>query len=212
MKTILSSTVLDVEEYKFNIDKLSKSMPYDFSKEELFDGLSNEDIKSTKFEEKVYEIPFWYSLEAKIGFSSENYLDVFVELQGEWIKIGRLQNELRDKMKDLTMQTDAEFSVKPMGGRYKLATVKDDGSEIIKTYREPYSFELMVRRLDEDDLKIKSMQSQTAKTENFANGAEKFGNSMQKVGNGCQTIGCFIFGLPLGIFCIYLIYQILFNW
>ena len=43
----------------------------------------------------------------------------------------------------------------------------------------------------------------------FGERMEKSGESIEKTGNVIQQIGCFIFLIPLGLFCIWLIFSML---
>jgi hypothetical protein len=199
---LLELEVLSTEEYKSNVDLFMKEYLYDFTKDELFSGLSNEDIKSLKFEEKVYEIPQWYPqrFKTKLDFSLEQSIGVCVSqrFNDNFIKIGTIDYKLKDRIIGLYSKEDIELICYLNGGRYKLATLNPDGSEKLKTYREDYSFKIAFRK-----------KATVIHQPNNSNKLENIGENIQKTGNAIQQIGCFIFGLPLGIFCLYMIFKII---
>lgn len=199
---LLELEVLSTDEYKSNVDLFMKEYLYDFTKDELFSGLSNEDIKSLKFEEKVYEIPQWYPqrFKTKLDFSLEQSIGVCVSqrFNDNFIKIGTIDYKLKDRIIGLYSKEDIELICYLNGGRYKLATLNPDGSEKLKTYREDYSFKIAFRK-----------EATVMHQPNNSNKLENIGNNIEKTGNAIQQIGCFIFGLPLGIFCLYMIFKII---
>lgn len=52
-------------------------------------------------------------------------------------------------------------------------------------------------------------QIANSKLANFGSNLEKVGNGMQKTGSSIQQIGCFIFMLPFGLFCLYMLIKII---
>lgn len=199
--------VINSDKYKQEIQGFMKEYLYDFLKEELFSGFSNEDIKSLKYDEKVYEIPDKYPqrFNTKLEINQTGNIDVLVNISNgrPFIKIGEINQFFKDKTISYLENDDFELLCYQTGGRYKLATTKEDGSEILKSYREDYKFKIAFRKKARPE-PVNDVSSNTGQK------LENFGNAMQNTGNAIEQIGCFIFMLPLGLLCIWFIIKMLF--
>lgn len=199
--------VINSDKYKQEIQEFMKEYLYDFSKEELFGGFSNEEIKSLKYNEKVYEIPDKYPqrFNTKLEINETGNIGVLVNIGNgrPFVKIGEINQFFKDKIINYLENDDFELLCYLTGGRYKLATIKEDGSEALKSYREDYKFKITFKK------KVRPEPVNEVGS-NVGQKLENFGNAMQNTGNSVEQIGCYIFMLPLGLFCIWLIIKILF--
>lgn len=100
--------------------------------DELFDGLSNQDILNFHYDEKVYQFNSPISdYDLKINFNNKGHV-LATFRNGKNFELGTI-----DPSKLIYKDTVVPRLV-IRGGRYKAVAVNKDGSDHIKSFREPY--------------------------------------------------------------------------
>lgn len=148
MKKLLQFNIKDTEKHKIDINKLIKEVVEYNGKDFLFDGLSNSEIKEEYYDEKIYQLDKYQIntiSDIKLSKQDDHY-SIVISIEGieNFFTIGSVPQSLTLKIDNLLEGSDIKCEIVMMGGKYKKVIVNDDGSEVVKSFREPILFSLSI--------------------------------------------------------------------
>lgn len=171
-----------------------------FDKDELYDGLSNQDILEYHYDEKVYQFGTHpldsYNIKTSISNTDGHYRVYLSFRNGKGFNIGTIKDD--GKFINCLNDDNYEPRIYVLGGRYKKVIIDKDGADHIKSFREPYTFQIDFLKNEKpkdvtytNDTTAQQMLEQN-KWYQASQKAEKIGNTMQSAGDSMAGCGCLI--------------------
>ncbi|MBB1069225.1 hypothetical protein H5S40_03530 [Limosilactobacillus sp. RRLNB_1_1] len=171
-----------------------------FEKSDLYDELSNQDILEYHYDDKVYQFgssPLSsYDVNTIISNTDGTYRIILRFRNGKSFDIGTIEDD--SKLNEHLEDSTCEPRLYVRGGRYKKVVVDKDGTDHIKSFREPYKFQIeFLKKVESNDVNyIDSTTAQQMLEQNkwyqASQKAEKFGNTMESAGNSIAGCGCLL--------------------
>lgn len=215
MSKILFETPVYSQDYQSNINQIVSNVGYNLEKYEMYDDLTNQEILDFHPDEKIYQFDR-YTLSIHSNFELKKEDNVYC-IYLDNLLVGKISPIANVQIDNFVSQENINFQLDNYGGRYKKVVIKDDGSDSIKSYREPYSFKLLAVEQDlveySDYAKSLINNGQTFYCNNCGyslngericpncqtrifypgeldnNNLSKVGNSIQSVGGSVQNVG-----------------------
>lgn len=148
MKKLLQFDIKDTEKHKIDINKLIAAVVEYNGKDFLFDGLNNSEIKEEYYDEKIYQLDKYQIntiSDIKLSKQDDHY-NIVLSIEGaeNIFIIGSVPPALTFKIDEFLEISDIKCEIVMTGGKYKKVIVDDDGSELVKNFREPILFRLSI--------------------------------------------------------------------
>ena len=194
-------------------DNVNGLIPY-LDGYEKFDGMSNSELLDFHFDEKVYQFDT-HVLENGFTCTLKKIDDIYhVYLQRNIhgytvtgsngqvesthstlsipIEIGTVGHRSNHLIDDYL---NGNYKCVPLlyGGRYKKVIINEDGSDHVKSFREPYSIKVAFYKKKESEQEINSMATSAEKWDQISKRSEQIGNSLQSAGDIISGCGCILF-------------------
>lgn len=171
-----------------------------FDKGDLYDGLSNQDILEYHYDERIYQFGNYpldsYDIKTIISNSNGKYRVYLHFRNDKSFNIGTINGN--ENLNDYLNNECYEPRIYIRGGRYKKVVINEDGADRIKSFREPYIFQIgfLKKKKPKDINYINDTTNQQVlgnnKWQQISQKTEKIGNSMQSAGNNMAGCGCLI--------------------
>lgn len=198
---------INTEDHTDQINKFVSELQNWFEKSELYNGLSNSDILDFHYDEKIYQFGNGYIMPYDVNVIAKekgNHFNIILKFRNDnEYFVGTIPKD--ESFIKNYFDKNKEPYVRILGGRYKQVVIQQDGSDHVKSFREPYTLKIDFKQKDAHPSDVIYDNETETNLYKISKASKEIGNTMESAGDGMAGCGCLIIALVTIPFIILLI-------